>query len=111
MLAQFQRLVTYWLVYPAKVEPSLGVAPRSSHYEGDVLLLNYDGNGTAVRYCPELAGVRARFFTYKDCEPKVAASVGLAPTKHRLERPAARLLSVRDQKVAPALGLAPRQEA
>jgi hypothetical protein len=26
--------------------------------------------GGPPRYCPELAGVRARFFTYKDCEPK-----------------------------------------
>jgi hypothetical protein len=31
------------------------------------------------RYCPELAGVRARFFTYKDCEPKVVLPQGVAP--------------------------------
>ena len=38
-IVQFQRLVTYCLVYPVKVEPSSGAAPESSRYECEVLLV------------------------------------------------------------------------
>ena len=40
--------------------------------------------GGSPRYCPELAGVRARFFTYKDCEPKMVLQLGAAPSTCRL---------------------------
>ena len=52
------------------------------------------------RYCPELAGVRARFFTYKDCEPKVVLQYGAAPSSAAYQA-AALLLSYRRKNGGP----------
>src|SRR6266436_6511551 len=59
-----------WRARP--VLPRLGLARQAS-----IDAVQTHAHGGSPRYCPELAGVRARFFTYKDCEPKWSSSPDL----------------------------------